>query len=141
MFGEFSTVLGRLPLSAHADWMKNDDAGNGLDTAYSFGVLLGRASDPGTWELGYVYQHIEKDALFAQFIDSDFGGGVSDAEGSIIKGAYAFAKNWTLNLTYFINKTNIDVSTTISGVPGLSATTPVFDRDYKRLQLDLNWKY
>ena len=138
MFGEFSTLLGRLPLSAHADWLKNDDADNGLDTAYSVGVLLGKAGDPGTWELGYVYQHIEKDALYAQFIDSDFGGGNTDAEGSILKGAYAFAKNWTLNLTYFLNETNIDSPATIAGVPGV---TSVLDRDYKRLQIDLNWKY
>jgi len=141
LFGEFATALGRLPLSAHADWFKNDDADNGLDTAYSVGVLLGKAGDPGTWELGYVYQHIEKDALYAQYIDSDFGGGNTDAEGSIIKGAYAFAKNWTLNLTYFLNKTNIDVATTLSGVPGLASATQIRDRDYKRLQVDLNWKY
>jgi hypothetical protein len=135
VFGEFSTLLGSLPLSAHADWLKNDDAGNGLDTAYSVGVLLGKASDPHTWEIGYVFQHIEKDALYAQFIDSDFGGGNTDSEGSILKGAYAFAKNWTLNLTYFLNKTNIDVPVTVAGVG------PVLDRDYKRLQIDLNWKY
>ncbi len=32
----------------------------------------------GTWETGLAYQLIEKDALFAQHIDSDFGGGLSD---------------------------------------------------------------
>lgn len=140
LFGEFSTALGRLPLSAHADWFRNGDADR-LDTAYSVGVLLGKASDPGTWELGYVYQHIDKDALFGQFIDSDFGGGNTDAKGSILKGAYAFAKNWTLNLTYFLNRTNVDVPTTLAGVPGLSSTAQIRDRDYKRLQVDLNWKY
>jgi hypothetical protein len=134
-FGEFSTVVGRLPLSAHADWFKNNDADNGLDNAYSVGLLLGRASDPRTWELGYVYQHIEKDALYGQYIDSDFGGGNTDAEGSIIKGAYAFARNWTLNLTYFLNNTNIDVPVTVAGVGS------VRDREYKRLQVDLNFKY
>jgi hypothetical protein len=138
VFGEYSTLVGTLPLSFHADWFKNQDADNGLDTAYSVGFLLGKASDPHTWELGYIYQHIEKDALYAQFIDSDFGGGNTDSEGSIVKGAYAFAKNWTLNLTYFLNKTNNDVAATISGVPGV---TSVFDRDYKRLQVDLNFKY
>lgn len=137
-FGEFSTMLGRLPLSAHADWIKNQDADNGLDTAYSLGLLLGKASDPGTWEIGYVYQHVEKDSVWGQYVDSDFGGGNTDAEGSILKAAYAFAKNWTLNLTYFLNKTNLDVPASISGVPGV---TSVFDRDYKRLQVDLNWKY
>jgi len=134
-FGEFSTLIGRLPVSAHADWMKNDDAGNGLDTAYSVGLLLGKASDPRTWELGYVYQHIEKDALYGQFIDSDFGGGNTDAEGSMLKGAYAVARNWTVNVTYFLNETNVDVPASVAGIGA------VRNRDYKRLQLDLNWKY
>lgn len=135
LFGEYSTLIGRMPLSLHADWFKNEDADNGLDTAYSAGLLLGKASDPRTWEIGYVFQHVEKDALYGQYIDSDFGGGNADAEGSIVKGAYAFAKNWTLNLTYFLNKTNIDAPVTIAGVGS------VLDRDYKRLQVDLNFKY
>ena len=132
-------MVGGLPLSAHADWIKNQKADNGLDTAYSVGLLLGKASDPGTWELGYVYQHVEKDSVWGQYVDSDFGGGNTDAEGSIIKAAYAIAKNWTVNLSYFLNKTNLDVPATITGWPGAPAT--VLNRDYKRLQLDLNFKY
>ncbi len=78
---------------------------------------------------------VEKDALYGQYIDSDFGGGNTDAKGSIIKVGYAFARNWTFNVTYFLNETNIDVPATVAGVGS------VLDRDYKRLQLDLNFKY
>lgn len=134
-FAEYGTTLAGRPLTIYGDYFNNGDADNGLDTAYSTGVMFGRASDPRTWEIGYVFQHVEKDALYAQYIDSDFGGGNSDAEGSIIKAAYAPAKNWTINATYFLNQTNIDVPVTIAGVGS------VLDRDYKRLQIDLNFKY
>ena len=47
-------------------------------------------------------------------------------KGSIIKGSYAIAKNFNANFTYFIN----DV--------GLKSGEPF---DFKRLQLDLSFKY
>ncbi len=123
------------PLVVYLDYVKNDKAINDHDTAYSTGLLWGKASDPRTWEIGYFYQQVEKDALYGQYIDSDWGGGLTDAKGHVFKFAYAFAKNWTFNTTYIVNKTNIDVPVTVAGVGS------VFDRDYKRLQLDLNFKY
>ncbi|MEY4760258.1 MAG: hypothetical protein RLZZ200_114 [Pseudomonadota bacterium] len=133
-FGELSTTLANRPLVLHVDYANNSEAGNGLDTAYSVGATYGKASDPHTWEIGYSWNHIEKDSLYGQYIDSDFGGGNSDAEGSVIKAAYAPAKNWTLNATYFLNQTNIDKTFTVETFTGLN-------RDYKRLQLDLNFKF
>ena len=52
---------------------------------------------------------MEKDALFAQLIDSDFAGGVSDNEGFVVRVGYAPVRNWVLNATYFLNKRNVDV--------------------------------
>lgn len=69
---------------------------------------------------------VEKDALFAQLIDSDFGGGNSDSEGWLLRGGFAPQKNWTLNATYFLNQRNIDVGT---------------QSDYDRLQVDFNVKF
>jgi outer membrane murein-binding lipoprotein Lpp len=134
-FAEYATSLGGRPLALHLDYANNAEADNGLDTAYSAGVTYGRASDPHTWEVGYIWQHHEKDALFGLYADSDFGGGNTDSEGSILRAGYAFARNWTANLTYLLNSTNIDVPVTVAGVGTLR------DRDYKRLQLDLNFKY
>ncbi len=71
-----------------------------------------------------------------QFIDSDFAGGNTDGKGFVIKAAYAPAKNWTLNGTYFINKTNIDAP--FAGGTGIGS---VNNRGYNRLQLDLNFKF
>jgi len=73
-----------------------------------------------------VYEKLEADAVLGLLTDSDFGGGGTDAKGSIFKGTWAFHKNWNAKFTYFLNE--IDLA---SGNP----------RDFDRLQLDLNFKY
>lgn len=133
VFGEFATTLADRPFSAYVDYARNGDAV--LDTAYSVGLQYGRAANPRTWEIGAIYQKIEKDALFGQYVDSDFADGLTDGDGVVLKFGYAFARNFRFNASYFINQLNNDVATTITGVGS------VRDRDYKRLQLDLNWGF
>jgi len=123
---EFSTQVGSLPLQLWGQYAQNMASGVEEDTAYNAGFRLGRASNPRTWEVGAMYQSIDKDALFGQLIDSDFGNGVTDTEGWALRGAYAPVRNIAVNLTYFINTLNKDVGTEL---------------DYDRLQLDFNWKY
>jgi hypothetical protein len=130
---EVTTRLLDRPFVMFADYAKNKKA-TVYNKATSYGFTLGKASLPGSYEIGYVYQKTGKDALFAQFVDSDFAGGNTDGKGHVIKGAYQLAKNYKLNATYFINKTNNDVATTVSGLT-------LKDRDYKRLQLDLNYTF
>ncbi|MEO6078595.1 MAG: putative porin [Steroidobacteraceae bacterium] len=132
---DFTAIAGR-PLSLYLDYVKNDKAINSMDTAYSTGVLYGKASDPRTWEIGFYYAKVEKDSLYGEYIDSDWGAGNTDGKGTTLKFGYAFAKGWTFNGTYFLNKTNMDVAASGTGVPA-----GTFNRDYKRLQLDLNFKY
>lgn len=124
VMAEFNTKLGELPLQLWADAAQNRDAE--LDTALGIGALLGKAAGPGTWETGLAYQSIEKDALFAQLIDSDFTAGLSDTDGWILRGAYAPLKNWVLNATYFKTAGNRDVGA---------------EFDFDRLMLDFNAKF
>jgi hypothetical protein len=140
---EYSFNVAGRPLTAYVDYTKNSDAEDdrtatvdGLDTAQSMGILYGKAGDPHTWEFGGYWQKIERDALYAQMIDSDFAGGNTDGKGWVVKAGYAPAKNWTLNATYFINKTNNDVA--FNGGTGIGM---VNNRGYNRLQLDLNFKF
>ena len=128
---EFS--LGSLPLTLYANYSENTEVDD-LNTAYGAGFTLGRASNPRTWELGYVYANIEKDGLFGQFMDSDFGGGITDTKGSVLRLIYVPARNWTINATYFLNERFNDVPIAVSGV----ATTGT---DYDRYQLDFNVRY
>ncbi|MGQ0430621.1 MAG: putative porin [Gammaproteobacteria bacterium] len=120
-------LVGTRPLVLFAQYMENQEA-SGLDTAWAAGVTLGRASAPKSWEVGYLYQSVQKDSQFGQFVDSDFGGGVTDSEGSVLRFGYAPARNWVLNGTYFMNQRFVDA-------PG------AIERDYERYQIDLNYRF
>ena len=150
LLGEVQVNLAGRPLTLFADYANNSAADfrnvttnpttnipSGLDTAYSAGFTYGRASNPGTWEFGYTYQKVEKDALFGQWVDSDFAAGSTDGDGSALRFAYAFARNWRANVTYLMNSTNNDVAAAVT----FPTTRNVFDRDYKRLQIDLNMTF
>lgn len=131
-------MVGKFPINVFVDYMKNQDAeinavaGKKLDTSYAVGVTFNKASAPKSWEVGVVYEKDEKDSVFGLFHDSDFGDGKTDADGFVIKGAYAPAANWTIAGTYFVNKLNNE---------GVAATANTRDLDYKRLQLDMNVKF
>jgi hypothetical protein len=122
---EFS--LADQPVQVFAQYIQNQEADD-LDTGWHAGFNVGKASNPNTWEFGYLYGVMEKDAQFGQFVDSDFGGGVTDADGSVFKVGYAPAKNWVLNGAYFLNDRFIDA-------PGAT------ERSYDRYQIDLNYKF
>jgi len=123
---QFDSTFGLLPFSAFAEYAKNDGAANGLDTAWAVGASLGKAANTNTWEISYLYQSVDKDALYGMFVDSDFADGRTDGKGSVIRLGYAPVKNWTLNATLFLNKRNFN------------SAAPL---DYRRVQLDFNVKY
>jgi len=152
LLGEYQFNVGEQPLLLFANVAQNTAADysiattstattipEGLDTAYAAGFTYGRASAtiPGTWEVGYLYQVIEKDALFGQWIDSDFAAGNTDGGGSVIRGAYQLSRNWRFNLAYLLNDTNRDVAAAVT----IPSARNLFDRDYKRLHVDFNWTY
>jgi hypothetical protein len=153
---DLTASLAGKPLRFFLDYAQNQEAevnaaaGAKLDTAFAAGMQYGAASAAkGTWELGLLYQQIEKDALFGQLLDSDFGDGNTDTKGFVFRGAYTVARNWTLNATLFLNELANDVPQ--NGIVVFNDATPapldtttingVFDRDYKRLQLDLNFRF
>jgi hypothetical protein len=125
VMAELNLLLGATPLQFWVDAAQNQDPDD-YDTAWAAGVLFGKAGNPKTWEVGASYNVVEKDALFGQLVDSDFGGGATDSEGWIIRGAFAPTRNWTLNATYFMNQRNVDVGN---------------EADYDRLQVDFNVKF
>jgi hypothetical protein len=152
---DLAMSVGGQPLRFFIDYAQNMEAevnpvaGEKLDTAYAAGIQYGAASaNKGTWELGLLYQQIEKDALFGQLLDSDFGDGNTDTNGVVIRGGYTLARNWTVNATLFLNDLSNDVPQNITVFneatpPPYDTTTQanVFDREYKRLQLDLNFRF
>lgn len=125
LFADVGFDLANRPFSIFANYVQNQDADK-YDTGYAFGFNYGKASDPGQWKIGYVYQKLEADAVFGLLTGSDFGGGGTDSKGSIFKASYALAKHVNANATYFINDVGL-----------MSGNT----YNFKRLQLDLSFKY
>jgi hypothetical protein len=138
---EMGLTLANLPFSLWVDYAQNiaDDVQE--DTAFGVGATLGKASNPKTWEVGLFYQDIEKDALFAQMIDSDFADGITDADGIVLKGAYAPVKNVTINGTYFMNTRNVCGTGTAPNNRQCGPGIPEYELDYDRWQLDVNYKF
>jgi outer membrane murein-binding lipoprotein Lpp len=120
-------TIANQPLQIFAQYIQNQEVDD-LDSGYLAGFNWGKASNPMSWEFGYAYGVIEKDAQFGQFVDSDFGGGVTDVDGGVFKFGFAPAKNWVVNGTYFMNTRFIDA-------PG------AIEQDYDRYQIDLNFKF
>ncbi|MEQ8783996.1 MAG: putative porin, partial [Roseibium album] len=60
------------------------------------------------------------------FTDSDFIGGGTDGKGHIVSAGYALSERIALKGTLFFNKRNIDFGT---------------EEDFKRLMLDISFKY
>ena len=125
LFADLGFSLFDRPALVFVNYVQNQAADEN-DTGYAFGFSYGSAKSKGQWQFGYVYQDLEADAVLGLLTDSDFGGGGTDAKGHILKGSYAINKNFNANATYFIN----DV--------GLNSEDPI---DFKRLQLDLSFKY
>lgn len=150
LIGEVEFKVAGRPLMLFADLARNSQADyyfasinpalnsrSGLDNAVAAGFTYGNARAPGSWEVGYLYQRVEKDALMAQWFDSSFGAGATDSSGSVLRVANQIAGNLRFNLTYLLNQTNNAVP---ASVP-IPVARSVFDRDYRRLLLDLNLSY
>lgn len=125
LLAELNTRVGAVPLQVWVDAARNSDPDD-LNEAWSLGAALGKAADARTWELAALYQQLEKDALFGQFVDSDFGGGVTDSSGWVLRAGYAPLKNWILNASYYLTQRDVDVGP---------------ESDHDRLQLDFNVKF
>jgi hypothetical protein len=154
-YADMTASVGGRPLRVYVDYAKNSEAevntvaGEKLDTAIAYGFSYGTATAvKGTWEFGVLSQKVEKDALFGQLVDSDFGDGNTDSDGIVLRGAYTVARNWTINATYFMNDLANDVPQSVTvfneATPAPYDTTVITginDREYKRLQLDLNFRF
>ena len=125
VFAQLGFKLAGFPVAVYGDYVKNTDADK-YDTGWAAGVSVGAAKARGTWQASAGYQVLDPDAVFGALTDSDFGGGGTDNEGIVLRGAYALSDRVNVAFGYFINTIDQDVGT---------------EQDYDRLQLDLNFTY
>jgi hypothetical protein len=95
------------------------------NAAYAAGFSFG-ADALRNWRFGYQYARIEKDALFGQLMDGDFGGGSTDSRGHAFRLGYRPAGRWSTTLSYLHNSI------------GISSPTP---RAFDLIQLDIDFTY
>ena len=91
---------------------------------------------------------MEKDALFGQLLDSDFGDGKTDTKGYVLRGGYTRCAQLDAQRLAIPQRTVERRPAVGDGVQreppapyDTSVINGVFDRDYKRLQLDLNFRF
>ncbi len=125
VFAELGTQWRGKPATLFVDYVTNTQA-SGFDRGYAVGGNFGSASEPGGWQVGYSYQDLEADAVVGTFAGSNFGGGGTDGTGHILEAAYGLAPAVRLNFTYFLNERGANAGN---------------ERDYDRIQLDVNFKY
>lgn len=116
--------INEIPVTVMADYVVNT-AADSLKSGWLAGLRLGKAKAVGTWELRYIYRNLEADAVVGVFADSDFRGSGTDARGHEIGGGVQVASKATFNVTYFMNKIDLEGD----------------GSDYSRLQVDLQLKF
>ncbi len=125
LFGELNFDLAGQPVTLFADYVTNT-AADAFDEGFAVGVTYRDAAAPGTWDLSYVYQDLQANAIVATFSDSDWGGGGTDAKGHVFRTNYVLPGGWKFRFTYFMNERGEAEGNL---------------RDYKRLQADINFTF
>lgn len=125
-FAQLDLAVAGLPVSVFVQQVTNVDADE-EDQGFSAGLSLGKAKDPKSWEIGYSYAELEKDAVVGFLTDSDRWGGGTDGQIHRMYGKYQVLKNLQVAATYMTGERKI--------------SDPAKTTDYDRLQIDLAVKF
>jgi hypothetical protein len=101
-FAEYGFKVADLPTSVYGSYVKNTSATTSKDSGWLIGTTFNKAKEPKSWELGYNYRDVQKDAVVGVLTDSDFIGGGTDGKGHMFCGKYQVNKNIQAALTYFL---------------------------------------
>jgi hypothetical protein len=123
LFAEAGFKAGDTPVAVYVDFVTNSEA-DADEQGYLFGATLGKAKQVGSWQLGWNYRELQKDAVVGAFTNSDITGGGTDLKGHQLGFGYQVAPQAQFALTYFLSKVGVE-----NGV------------DYGRLQADMNFKF
>lgn len=109
---ELASQVAELPFSVFGDWVHNASASSTGNDGYAFGVKLGKAAIPWSltkgWEAGYMFERLERDAAFDEFVDSDFGGGGTNRRGHVAWITLAVLKNSTFGVKGFFRQDTLE---------------------------------
>ena len=128
-FMELGGKIIKFPWSVFGNVVKNvaNDVDDGL--GWLVGAKLGKAKKPLTFDLQYTYRVVESDAVLGVFTDSDFIGGGTNGKGHEWNLGFQVIKPMKIAASFFLNKT-----------PAKTEKGETY-RDYKRFQLDFQFKF
>jgi hypothetical protein len=121
-FADLDLFVMEMPVKLFAQSLSNGEVDD-YDSGTMYGITIGKAKNLNTWEIGYSYAEVEKDATVGMFTDSDRWGGGTDGEGSRVYAKYQIQKNLQLGATFLMGEKKISDA---------SKTT-----DYERMQIDI----
>ena len=108
---ELASVVAEIPTALFWDWVHNTTASSHGNDGFVIGVKLGKATTPWSlkngWEAGYMFERLERDAAFDEFVDSDFAGGGTNRRGNVAWVTFATLTNSTFGCKYFFNQRNL----------------------------------
>jgi len=119
---EFGAKAGAVPVSLQATLARNfralgNVAGPKARDGYQFGIIVGKAAEAKTWEIGLFKKYAQMDVTVADVADSDFGDGGTNRVGGIFWIAYAPTVWSHLRVKYFTTKTiDLNLSPGASGI-------------------------
>ena len=125
IFAEFNFDVDGFPVEFFGDFVKNTAEGVSGDLAWLVGTKIGKAKEPLSYGIRYLYRRVKEDAVLGAFADSDFVGGGTDAKGHEIGLDFQVLKNVMFAFTYFPNERRL----TSGG------------QDFHRMFFDFNFKF
>jgi hypothetical protein len=114
---EYKMTLGAKPLALYATYGYNTSGENralrlggaaaGNDASmYNAGIRYGENKLAGDYQVVAEYRHVGNGSYSSLLLDSDFNGGLLNAQGYILSGSYSFTSAVTGTISYF-NSFNI----------------------------------
>ena len=119
----------------YGTWVNNQESAASKDTGFATGVKLGSAKKAGQWEASLGYRSIERDAIWDDLSDSDFGAWGANTANSY--GAGTNVEGFRLQGKYMIYD-NVQVALTVYDTQSEDGTD---DESNNRMQADFIFKF
>ena len=119
----------------YGTWVNNQEGAASKDTGFATGVKLGSAKKAGQWEASLGYRSIERDAIWDDLSDSDFGAWGANTANSYHSGTNV--EGFRLQGKYMIYD-NVQVALTVYDTQSEDGTD---DESNNRMQADLIFKF
>jgi hypothetical protein len=119
-----------LPVTFFGDWVRNTAMHDDDAQGYLVGARLGNLEKQWDWSLCYDYREVQKDCIIAAFAKCDIFGTGTNGKGHRAGAELMLMKNLWVGAYGFLGKANIS-----------SEDDTDHDADYRRVQLEINFKF